>query len=99
MTQPKRVLYRGVPMIEGWPEKIIAAQQIVSMHHQGRDVPRVRYGDEKSDLRADTTPCHDCRVLKGEFHVPSCDVEECPVCGGQLISCDCEFEDYADKEV
>jgi hypothetical protein len=99
MTQPKRVLYRGVPMIEGWPEKIIAAQQIVSIGYVGRDVPRVRYGDEKSDWSATTIPCHDCRVLKGEFHVPSCDVEECPVCGGQLITCDCEFEDRADTEV
>ena len=28
MTKPKRILYRGVPMIEGWPEKITGAQQI-----------------------------------------------------------------------
>ncbi len=27
--------------------------------------------------------------------MPSCDVEECPVCGEQLISCDCEFDDPA----
>jgi hypothetical protein len=25
--------------------------------------------------------------------VPSCDVGECPVCGGQLITCDCLFDD------
>ena len=93
MGEPKRVVYRGVPMIEGWPEKIIAAQQVVSMRYQGRDVPRIRYGDEQSDWSAETIPCHDCAVLKGDFHVPSCDVEECPVCGGQLISCDCGFED------
>ena len=98
MPQPKRIIYRGVPMIEGWPEKIMAAQKMVSMRHQGRDVPRVRYGDERSDWHAETIPCHDCGVLKGDFHVPSCDVEECPVCCGQLISCDCEFDDGTAKE-
>lgn len=49
MTQGKKVVYRGVPMIEGWPEKIIAAQQIICHTLEGRDVPRVRYGDEHSD--------------------------------------------------
>jgi hypothetical protein len=91
MNEPKRILYRGVPMIEGWPEKIQAAQNVLSYTLNGKSVPRVRYGNEQDDWRAQTVPCHDCRVLKGEFHVPSCDVEECPVCGGQLISCDCPF--------
>ena len=30
MTQPKRILYRGIPMIEGWPEKIEAAPAFVT---------------------------------------------------------------------
>jgi hypothetical protein len=38
MAQPKRILYRGVPMIEGWPEKIMAAQEIVSFKSEGRDI-------------------------------------------------------------
>jgi hypothetical protein len=93
MTQPKRVLYRGVPMVEGWSEKIKAAQELRSVKFKGREIPRIRYGKEKSDWAAANTPCHDCRVLEGEFHVPSCDVEECPVCGDQLITCDCVFDD------
>jgi hypothetical protein len=95
MTHPKKILYRGVLMIEGWPAKIIAAQEMVSLKSEGRDIPRVRYGKEKSDWNAGNTPCHDCSVLDGEFHVPNCDVEECPVCGHQLISCDCEFDELA----
>jgi len=71
----------------------MAAQEIVSFKFEGRDVPRVRYGKEPSDWHTAKIPCHDCRVLAGDSHVPSCDVEECPVCGGQLISCDCEFDD------
>lgn len=96
MTKPKIILYRGVPMVEGWPEKIVAAQQVVFLTLEGRDVPRIRYGDEQSDWKAASVPCHDCRVLIGEFHVPSCDVEECPVCHDQLISCECGFDDRAD---
>ncbi len=93
MNEPKRILYRGVPMIEGWPEKIKAAQELLSYTLDGKSVRRVPYGSEQDDWHADTIPCHDCRVLKGEYHVPSCDVEECPVCGGQLMSCDCGFDE------
>lgn len=33
--------------------------------------------------------CHDCKAPHGEYHHLGCDVERCPRCGGQLISCDC----------
>jgi hypothetical protein len=55
---------------------------------------RLRYGSEVDDWGADKQPCHDCAVIKGEFHVPGCDVERCPVCGGQLwFGCECEWPD------
>lgn len=33
--------------------------------------------------------CHDCNAKHGEVHHYGCDAERCPVCGGQLISCEC----------
>jgi hypothetical protein len=41
VAEQKRILYRGVPMMEGWPEKIQAAQQIVSYTLSGKQFPRI----------------------------------------------------------
>ena len=36
--------------------------------------------------------CHDCNCKEGELHEYGCDMERCPFCGGQLISCDCSLK-------
>jgi hypothetical protein len=87
------VMYRGVEVIEGWPEKIRKAQEITTCIVHGKEVPRIRYGEEKGDRGANQKPCHDCAVVKGEFHVQGCDVEQCAGCGKQRFSCDCEPRD------
>jgi hypothetical protein len=36
--------------------------------------------------------CHDCNVVTGGLHHEGCDKEICPQCGGQLLSCSCDWE-------
>jgi hypothetical protein len=47
--EQKKIIYRGVSMIWGWPEKIAAAQFDNTCVINGREVSRVRYGDEPDD--------------------------------------------------
>lgn len=62
----------------------------------------------KKTYRRDTTyfdvgkRCHDCNIENkpGNYHHLGCDMERCPACKGQLISCLCvEFQGSISPEI
>lgn len=70
---------------------------------------RIKYGDEekfynyKFNINAqyyafDYKYCGDCGAKKGEIHLDGCDWEICPICGHQLIACDCEWNEYVSDD-
>lgn len=82
-----------------WSEQKRKAQKITVYTIGGKDYPRTKYGEEEDDwgaLSGDT--CHDCGVQPGEYHTPNCDVERCPKCKGQALSCECDLEFDDDEE-
>lgn len=40
--------------------------------------------------------CGDCLVEEGELHKFGCDMERCPKCKGQLISCGCKVINWCE---
>lgn len=51
-----------------------------------RPFERIPFGGER---HREESPCPECGVYYFELHEPGCPVEECPVCGGPLVSCGC----------
>jgi hypothetical protein len=87
-----RVIYNGAEMSAEWPARIEAAQTIREYVIGGKTYERIPYGAEEGGGEF-PEPCHDCGVLRGQYHVERvCDMEECPLCHGQVIGCDCPYE-------
>jgi hypothetical protein len=43
-------------------------------------------------IKTELAICHDCGAKEGELHQGGCDMEICPFCGNQLITCNCCYK-------
>lgn len=60
---------------------------------KGKEYDSIPFHDDDDET---IIRCHDCNVKSGEFHHPGCDAERCPICGGQIISCDCLDDSFGE---
>ncbi len=87
------VTYNGVQVIRSWPARIVQAQEETTIELCGRMYDLIPYGSEPGWEDVADRPCHDCAVVRGQFHVATCDVDRCPRCLGQLITCGCLWDE------
>lgn len=75
-------IINGEKCTKGWKEKINNAQKIRTIYIIGKEYGRIKHQED--------TICNDCKIKKGQYHVPGCKLEICPKCGGKVISCGCD---------
>ena len=88
----ERVTFNGTKVLAGWPEHLEVSQAITVFHINGKEYPRVPYGNETGYKQESTLSCRDCAAVKGQFHAFGCDMERCPLCDEQALFCGCKYE-------
>ena len=61
---------------------------IAAFHRDGMPIERTRNSARSPDRR-----CGDCGTPRNGYHHPGCDLEECPTCRRQALSCGCRYDE------
>lgn len=86
------ITYHGETMDRKHPLSIMENQLYNAYVVGDKTFKRVAYGTETTCVISTGNTCGDCGVKKGMYHTEGCDNEQCPICGWQVISCNCEIE-------
>lgn len=76
---------------QGEMETVISCT-VDAFHRDGRRFEMISCGDEPGRQMGGER-CGDCGVMRGGWHHLGCDLQRCPACGGQLLSCGCLFDE------
>lgn len=70
-----------------------ASCSVSELHRHGEPTPLAVH--RRRDGSAGSGRCGDCGVEPGGLHHIGCDLQRCPRCRGQLIFCDCGWDELA----
>lgn len=98
------VVFRNDEMHISYKEKFLREIEVnkyvgIMIDKNNKKYERIAYGKEPGfNAEVKHEFCPDCTAAIGEFHYECCDIEICPKCGFQLLSCECELDILIDKE-
>ena len=76
---------------------VAAGCTVLAIRLRGQQHIRVFHGRER--IPSGPGRCGDCGCQRGRLHHLGCDLEECPRCHGQLLTCGCADDPGDDEEL
>lgn len=73
------------------------SQSVKTFRIGGRDYNRIACGYEIGEWYGIEDDCSNCGMATGFLHLLPCDLEQCPRCHKQALSCNCNYEQRPDQ--